>query len=125
MLSDPIGAIVIGLYIMYTWAKRGIGLVAHISGKSATPELLSKLTYIAFTHDDRVLHVDTVRAYAVSERYFVELDLHLPKRMRLKEAHDIGESLQIKLEQVPEVEVRCFLARYQDGWLELVAHLGC
>ena len=51
-----------------------------------------------------VLAVDTVRAYAVSERYFVELDLHLPKRMRLKEAHDIGEALQLKLEQVPEVE---------------------
>lgn len=45
-----------------------------------------------------------MRAYAVSERYFVELDLHLPKRMRLREAHDIGEALQLKLEQVPEVE---------------------
>ena len=53
ILSDPVGAIVIGLYIMYTWAKRGIGLVAHISGKSATPELLSRLTYIAYRHDDR------------------------------------------------------------------------
>ena len=34
----------------------------------------------------------------------VELDIVLPENMSLREAHDIGESLQFKLEKVPNVE---------------------
>ena len=34
----------------------------------------------------------------------VEVDIVLPENMPLKEAHDIGESLQAKLEKVPSVE---------------------
>lgn len=72
---------------------------------------------------------ETVRAYAVSERYFVEVDLILPPKMKVecassditfcrsffldififccdREAHDIGEKLQTKLESVPEVPFR-------------------
>jgi divalent metal cation (Fe/Co/Zn/Cd) transporter len=33
----------------------------------------------------------------------VEVDVVLPHAMALKEAHDIGEGLQIKLERLPEV----------------------
>lgn len=33
-----------------------------------------------------------------------EVDIVLPKEMSLKDAHDIGESLQTKLERVAEVE---------------------
>ena len=54
VLSDPVGAIIIGLYIMYSWAARGIGIVVQISGKSASPALLSRLTYISVKHDKRV-----------------------------------------------------------------------
>jgi divalent metal cation (Fe/Co/Zn/Cd) transporter len=35
---------------------------------------------------------------------FVELDIVLPPEMPLKQTHDIGESLQKKLESLPEVE---------------------
>ena len=28
----------------------------------------------------------------------------LPERMRLRECHDIGETLQLKLERLPEIE---------------------
>ncbi|KAL0805702.1 hypothetical protein Bca101_098193 [Brassica carinata] len=38
-----------------------------------------------------------VRAYA-------KVDIELPENLQLKEAHAIGESLQIKLEELPEVE---------------------
>ena len=34
----------------------------------------------------------------------MQVDVELPENLQLKEAHAIGESLQIKLEELPEVE---------------------
>ena len=48
--------------------------------------------------------VDTVRAYHFGNQLLVEVDIVLPKGMPLKQTHDIGESLQIKLESLDEVE---------------------
>jgi hypothetical protein len=48
--------------------------------------------------------VDTVRAYHLANGYLVEVDIVLPHDMMLKEAHDIGESLQHRLEAVEMVE---------------------
>ncbi|MED6198297.1 hypothetical protein PIB30_064867 [Stylosanthes scabra] len=46
----------------------------------------------------------TLRAYTFGVLYFVEVDIELPEELPLKEAHAIGETLQIKLEKLPEVE---------------------
>ena len=62
---------------------------------------MNQLTYLAVNHDERVVAVDTVSttSTACSSRL-----TSLPPDMELKEAHDIGESLQIKLERLDEVE---------------------
>ena len=46
----------------------------------------------------------SVRAFHLSFGYLVEVDIVLPEDMRLREAHDIGEALQIKFESLPDVE---------------------
>ena len=55
-------------------------------------------------HDRRVLQLDTVRAFHLGSRLLVDVDIVLPKDMALETVHDIGESLQQKLENIPEVE---------------------
>ena len=55
-------------------------------------------------HSPKVLAIDTVRAFHLSFGFLVEVDIVLPENMRLHEAHDIGEALQIKLEALPDVE---------------------
>ena len=70
----------------------------------AEPDLLSKLTYVAAYHDARITHVDTIRAYYSGAHVVAEVDIVLPRGMPLKEAHDIGESLQKALETLPFVE---------------------
>ncbi|KAL9316440.1 hypothetical protein ACSQ67_017441 [Phaseolus vulgaris] len=84
-----------------------IGLVAAVLvslvGQSASPEVLQKLTYLVLMHS-QIRRIDTVRAYTFGALYFVEVDIELPEDLPLKEAHAIGESLQIKLEKLPEVE---------------------
>lgn len=66
--------------------------------------LLQQLTYIAANHDERIKFVDTVRAYHFGVSYLVEVDTVLDQDMLLRESHDIGESLQHRLEQFQHVE---------------------
>ncbi|KAI8031422.1 Metal tolerance protein 5 [Camellia lanceoleosa] len=101
---DPLGAIILALYTIRTWSLTVLENVNSLVGKSAAPEYLQKLTYLCWNHHKAIRHIDTVRAYTFGSHYFVEVDIVLPAGMPLQEAHDIGESLQVKLELLPEIE---------------------
>lgn len=101
---DPAGGIIIALLILKTWASTAREHITLIVGKTADPDFLTRLTYIAMTHDDRILQIDTCRAYHSGNRFVVEVDIVLPPEMPLCEAHDIGEELQVKLETLEDVE---------------------
>ncbi|KAF9674794.1 hypothetical protein SADUNF_Sadunf10G0164000 [Salix dunnii] len=101
---DPVGAIILALYTIRTWSMTVLENVNSLVGKSATPDYLQKLTYLCWNHHEAIRHIDTVRAYTFGSHYFVEVDIVLPSSMPLQEAHDIGESLQEKLESLPEIE---------------------
>ncbi|GLT31981.1 hypothetical protein SLA2020_066780 [Shorea laevis] len=101
---DPTGAIIIALYTISTWARTVLENVGSLIGRSAPPDFLAKLTYLIWNHHEEIQHIDTVRAYTFGSHYFVEVDIVLPEDMVLNKAHNIGEELQQKLEQLPEVE---------------------
>ncbi|XXG75083.1 hypothetical protein AAC387_Pa07g3665 [Persea americana] len=101
---DPVGAIILALYTIRTWSATVLENVNSLVGRSAAPEYLQKLTYLCWNHHKAIRHIDTVRAYTFGSHYFVEVDIVLPSNMPLCEAHDIGESLQEKLELLPEIE---------------------
>ena len=73
-------------------------------GVSAPPEFLTQLTYLAWNHHEDIVCIDTVRAYTFGPNYFVEVDVVLPEEMPLRRAHDIGESLQNRIEEMEDVE---------------------
>ncbi|KAL2333096.1 hypothetical protein Fmac_014309 [Flemingia macrophylla] len=100
---DPVGAILLAIYTISNWSRTVMENAVSLVGQSAPPEVLQKLTYLVVRHP-QVSRVDTVRAYTFGVLYFVEVDIELPEDLPLKEAHTIGESLQIKLEKLPEVE---------------------
>ncbi|CAH1452700.1 unnamed protein product [Lactuca virosa] len=100
---DPLGAIILALYTIINWSGTVLENAVSLVGQSAPPEVLQKLTYLVTRHP-RVKRVDTVRAYTFGVLYFVEVDIELPEDLSLKEAHAIGETLQVKLEKLPEVE---------------------
>ncbi|XP_010554891.1 PREDICTED: putative metal tolerance protein C3 [Tarenaya hassleriana] len=102
---DPSGAILLAVYTISTWSRTVIENAVSLIGQSAPPEVLQKLTYLVLRHNrDAIKRVDTVRAYTFGALYFVEVDIELPEDLPLKEAHTIGETLQIKIEELPEVE---------------------
>ncbi|URE24945.1 Metal tolerance protein [Musa troglodytarum] len=101
---DPVGAVILALYTIHSWSMTVLENVNSLVGRSAAPEYLQKLTYLCWNHHKAIRHIDTVRAYTFGSHYFVEVDIVLPSEMPLREAHDIGEALQEKLEQLPEIE---------------------
>ncbi|XP_019164242.1 PREDICTED: metal tolerance protein 4-like [Ipomoea nil] len=100
---DPTGAIILAIYTITNWSGTVLENAASLVGRSAPPEVLQKLTYLVVQHP-KVKRVDTVRAYTFGVLYFVEVDIELPEDLPLKESHTIGETLQIKIEKLPEVE---------------------
>ncbi|GAY32703.1 ZT dimer domain-containing protein [Citrus sinensis] len=101
---DPVGAILLAIYTITNWSGTVQENAVSLVGQSASPEVLQKLTYLVIQHHPQIKRVDTVRAYTFGVLYFVEVDIELPEDLPLKEAHTIGESLQIKIEELPEVE---------------------
>eukprot|EP00758_Cryptobia_borreli_P001674 Tbor_TRINITY_DN2437_c0_g1::TRINITY_DN2437_c0_g1_i1::g.2668::m.2668 len=102
---DPIAAFITTIFVMCIWAKNAYDQAVALSGHVASPEYHSIVTMLARNHDKRILGVDTVRAVTCGQSYIVEIDLLLPEDMLLHEAHDIGETLQVFLEQTQELDV--------------------
>jgi divalent metal cation (Fe/Co/Zn/Cd) transporter len=105
---DPVGAIVISLYIIYSWYHTGQEQIEQLTGKIAPTEFIAELLLLAEHFDERILMVDTCRAYHFGPKFLVELEVVMPKHTLLKESHDLGMELQYEIEAREEVE-RCFV----------------
>ncbi|CAI2348592.1 unnamed protein product [Caenorhabditis sp. 36 PRJEB53466] len=101
---DPIGAIVVSFYILYTWMRTGYTHFVMLSGKSASPELINRIIHQCMKHDERITHIDTVYVYHYGTKFLVEVHIVLDQNMILKDTHDIAESLQTGIEALPEIE---------------------
>ena len=104
---DPVGAIIISLYIIYSWYQTGQEQIEQLTGKSAPEELIEELVEMA-DHFDEKMVADTVRAYHFGPKFLVEVEVVMPKHTPLKESHDLGMELQYEIEAREEVE-RCFV----------------
>ncbi|CEF68461.1 Cation efflux protein family and Cation efflux protein transmembrane domain and Cation efflux protein cytoplasmic domain-containing protein [Strongyloides ratti] len=101
---DPIGAIIVSLYIAYTWFSTGKEQMKILSGRSASPDFINRIIKICLDHDDRINFIDTVYVYHFGTKFLVEVHVVLDENMLLKEAHDISEALQINIEALNDVE---------------------
>ncbi|CAF4349271.1 unnamed protein product, partial [Adineta steineri] len=99
------GAIFISLYIIFCWLKQLRSQVRNLSGYAAEPEFLQKITWLTLHHSQLIEKIDTVRAFHFGTQFLVDVEIILPETMSLKQAHDIGASLQESLENLPEVEI--------------------
>ncbi|CAO3657063.1 unnamed protein product [Mucor hiemalis] len=101
---DPVGAIILSLYIIYEWVIVLLENVRRLTGQAASLDDIKQLTYMAWRFSSKIVAVDTVRAYYVGDRLLVEIDIVLPPDCPLQEAHDVGESLQNAFESMDIVE---------------------
>mmetsp|Transcript_16857 Transcript_16857/g.49269 ORF Transcript_16857/g.49269 Transcript_16857/m.49269 type:complete len:433 (+) Transcript_16857:86-1384(+) len=105
---DPTVAMLFSAYVIYSWARIARENLASLVGTAAPPNLARCVTYLAACHCSEVVAVDTVRIYSIGQGYIAEVDIVLPPTMENKQAHDIAEALQIRVEGLAEIE-RCFV----------------
>ncbi|KAK5625878.1 hypothetical protein RRF57_001595 [Xylaria bambusicola] len=99
--ADPTGAIIIALIILFSWVSNAFEQVWLLVGRSAPRDFVSKLIYLAMTHDSRILKC---RAYHAGQRYYVEVDIIMHTDTPLRISHDVSQSLQRKFEGLSDVE---------------------
>ena len=104
---DPVGAILISIYIIYSWYHTGKEQIEHLTGKVAPEEFIEELMEVADNFDER-MKVDTCRAYHFGPKFLVELEVVMERDTLLYESHDLGMDLQYEIEGREEVE-RCFV----------------
>ncbi|ELP87977.1 cation efflux protein/ zinc transporter, putative [Entamoeba invadens IP1] len=111
---DAVGGIVLSFYIMLNWFMTLLEYLSIMSGKAAPQEFISQIILTCWNHDPRIKAIDTVRAFHLSMGYMVEVDIVLNENMTLAEAHDIGETLQTKIEKHPNVDRAFVHLDYND-----------
>jgi len=107
-MMDPVAAIVIALLIFLSWTSRAREDTDSLVGRAAPTELLSLVAFISVTHSPLILQLEKLRGYTLGTRCWIEIDIVISPSTPLRLAHDAGESLQRRVESLPEVE-RCFV----------------
>ncbi|KAJ8457448.1 hypothetical protein ONZ45_g18307 [Pleurotus djamor] len=101
---DPMGALIITIGVIISWARTIYGEFELLAGKSAPHEFLQLIIYKAATFSEEIVKIDTVRAYHSGPDYFVEVDIVMDAHTPLGQAHDLAQQLQDKIEILPNVE---------------------
>mmetsp|Transcript_34568 Transcript_34568/g.106865 ORF Transcript_34568/g.106865 Transcript_34568/m.106865 type:complete len:409 (-) Transcript_34568:31-1257(-) len=102
--ADPIGAMLISCVLIATWATTAREQAVRLVGVAPPPAFHARVTFLALKASPRLLGIDTLVVYSAgATTYNVELDIILPPEMPHREAHDVGQALQDRLEADEEV----------------------
>ena len=113
---DPLIALILSLFVAYNWLGSAHEQLWLLVGKSASPELLNKLTLMAHNHDERIEKVDTIRAYTVGSKFFAEVHIVMRPETLLHVAHDVGEALEKDIEGYFEEEIERAFVHIDYEW---------
>ncbi|KAI0201028.1 cation efflux family-domain-containing protein [Astrocystis sublimbata] len=101
---DPLGSILLSLLIICIWMHTALAEFKLLVGVAASVETQQLITYVCLTHSPAILGIDTVRVYHSGPRLIAEVDVVMNPDATLRDTHDVAEELQIKLEDLPDVE---------------------
>ncbi|KAL4778202.1 hypothetical protein BJX76DRAFT_366584 [Aspergillus varians] len=112
---DPLGGLLLSIYIIWNWGLTASEHIRHLTGAAATQEDVSILLYMTMRFSKSILKIQNLRAYYAGDMLNVEVDIILEDKTSLRDSHDLGESLQYMLESVPTVE-RAYVHMDYDPW---------
>ncbi|GMM47192.1 hypothetical protein DAPK24_037670 [Pichia kluyveri] len=106
---DALGASLLCLYVMLQWITITFEHINHLSGSHASKEEYQQVLYLIVRFSDEISKIKNFRMYHIGDLINVEVDIVLKNiDMNLRDAHDLGESLQYAIETLPYVN-RCFV----------------
>ncbi len=100
---DPVGAVVISIWIIYSWYETGKDEVKKLVGRRADDATLNELRNICDNHHPNA-DLDVLIGYHIGRNILVEVEMIMAKETTLGESHDVCMELQHKIEQFQYVE---------------------
>ncbi|ORX98187.1 hypothetical protein BCR34DRAFT_641257 [Clohesyomyces aquaticus] len=101
---DPVGASLLSLFIIYDWSSTCLANVTRLSGEAASDRTDRKMMFMAYRFSPLVDGYKSVKSYHAGDGVWVEIDVLMGEERRLKEAHDVAETLQYCTEGLTEVD---------------------
>jgi len=102
---DPLGALLLSIYIISQWSYTCFEHILHLTGKSADPQDLKIILYLCTRFAEKIKLIKEINCYHVGDSLNVEIDLILDSNLSLRDSHDLAEALQYTLEALPIVNI--------------------
>ncbi len=106
-IFDDAAAFIIALYIAYSGYRIGRESIDYLMGASPPRELIEEIRS-ASSSVKGVKKVGKVNAHYMGDRVHAEVEILLGRKLKPKQAHDIGVRVQKAVEELPLVE-RAFI----------------
>ncbi|CUA71954.1 Putative metal tolerance protein C3 [Rhizoctonia solani] len=98
---DPLGGIVLSLYIIIEWTETLMFNFRQLSGQAADPDEYRRMLYLItrFTTP----RVSYLEVYHAGTELVCEADVQFPKETSFEEVHNVSEAIQVALECLEDV----------------------
>ncbi|OBA19227.1 cation efflux family protein [Metschnikowia bicuspidata var. bicuspidata NRRL YB-4993] len=115
---DPLGALLLSLYIMIIWGQTAFEHIDKLTGAVADPDDYKVILYLAYRFAECIKQITALKAYHAGDKLTVEIDVVFDTEnfdVGFKDAHDIAEALQYAIETLPMVERAFVHIDYMEG----------
>lgn len=102
---DPLGALLLSIYIVVQWSYTCFEHIIHLTGKSADIDDQRVILYLCSRFAEKIHKIKTLNCYHVGDSLNVEVDLILDSNLSIRDSHDLAEALQYTLEALPIVNI--------------------
>lgn len=100
---DPLAAIIVGLWIIYSGFKVGKDNIKFLIGAAPSEEIMEKVKKIALGVRE-VKGINDVRAHYVGVLVQVEVHIEVNRKTTVYRAHTIGKEVQTLLEELEDID---------------------
>lgn len=101
--GDSLAGLVVAAFLVKVSLEIILENVRYLTGQAPPFEVCERIKVRALEVPN-VLGVHDLRAHYVGNKLHVELHIEVPPELSLKEAHDVGEEVKKRIEEMPEVE---------------------
>lgn len=115
---DPLGALLLSMYIIFNWGKTAFEHINNLTGAVADPLEYKVVLYLCCRFAEPIRRITALKIYHVGDNLNVEVDLVFANDkfdLSFKDCHDIAEALQYSIESLPNVERAFVHIDYMEG----------
>lgn len=119
---DPLGGVLLSLWVIINWSETSANHIKNLTGRAASADERNILLYLSMRFAKTIKQIQGLQAYHSGDKLIVEADIVVDENINIRDAHDLGESLQYVLESVPSVD-RAFVHLDYASW-NLPTHMS-